>query len=257
VKVAFVVGFFNPVKRKLETLYKDELNRHTLQFLGKESPYQAFDLPAFKARFFELAGNDSPDPILVLAAETRGFEWVTSQLEGAVNGGRSRAGDRKQIHLDLFQDAQNADPVLEALKQFWLEAGSADEVAKEITESELRAYLRGKRALCARGLNQTGFEEALRRANLRFSRFDEYFAELPLAYGSNVTQTLKNAASSYSCLLYAWGELRYLAHPAKKNWKVLFQGDAPAAAVARFKKAVLRSASSAPSSSQAKVGSKG
>ena len=92
---------------------------------------------------------------------------------------------------------------------------------------------------CIVGTNQSSFEDALRRAGLQFERYEDHFVEVSLAYSSNVSQALKTYAKQYACLLYAWGALKYLDPSVKSKWKSLHQGETPAAAVARFKQAVL------------------
>lgn len=233
---AFVLGFFSPVDEALKLRYAGTPLARSVAFIGKNTALQAFDLNRFKSEFFSRIADGSGDPILVLATEARGLEWVKAQLEGIVKAGRDRAGDRP-ISLRFFHDAQDAGPITDLLDAF-LPAASLEGDRGEITEAALRRFCGGGKILCVRGINQTGYEEALGRTNIRFQRFGDHFEEMPLAYGANIGNIIKNAANRYAGLLYAWGELKYLHPKLKKRWLVLFQGDTPSDVSVRFRQAL-------------------
>ena len=140
----------------------------------------------------------------------------------------------------LCDDTQNPEPVVSALIEFGLgsDAGSS---TTPVPESALQAYTKGSKVVCVRGAGQSTFQEALRRANFQFQRFEDYFEEVELPYNSNVNNTVKKFAKRYGCLLYAWGVLKYLQPPIKKKWSSFHEGETPAAVVVRFKQAVLGS----------------
>lgn len=232
-KVAFVVGFFSPVEKALSVEFKKELDSRVLVFLGKPSPHQPFNFHAFKSHFFQAASLNDPDPILVIAADMRGLDWVRNSLEGIVGSGRSRG---REVQLLFFADAQDADPVVDALHEFQLSGVPEDRV---VSESMLMAYTKGQKIVCVRGQNQSSFEDALRRANFQFGRFEDHFLEIDLAYGPNVGETVTGYSKRHACLIYAWGELRYLQPATKRKWADPHEGKTPASAVARFKQAVL------------------
>jgi hypothetical protein len=241
VKVAFVVGFFNPVEAALKDAFEEDLDGGTLICVSKTSSRYAFDVNKFKSQFFQKAAASDVESILVIAADLRGQEWLTANLQQMVDAARARSGG-KNIQLELQKDAQNPTPVIDSINQYGL-AKSGECAGGEVSELELMAYTHSKKVLCVRGKNQSGFEDALRRANFKFTNFENHFVELELSYGSNVGQTLKDSAKHHICLLYAWGELKYLQPATKSKWQNLHQGENPAAAVARFKQAVQSNAS--------------
>ena len=240
-KVAFVVGFFNPVESALQDAFEEQLDGGTLICISKTSSRYAFDVNKFKSQFFQKAVASDVDSILVVAADLRGQEWLTANLQQMVDAARDRSGG-KNIQLVLLKDAQNPAPVMDSIHGYGLVA-SADYAGGEVSESQLIAYTGSKKVLCVRGKNQSGFEDALRRGNFQFTNFEDHFVELALSYGSNTGQTLKDSAKHHICLLYAWGELKYLQPATKSRWENLHQGENPAAAVARFKQAVQGGAS--------------
>jgi hypothetical protein len=238
VRVAFVVGFFNSLEEALQPEFQREFDNGRLVFLPIPSPRHPFDFKKFKSQFFDAASRDDQDPILVVATDMRNAElaWVRGSLEGIVDSARSRSNSRP-IEGPLFlRDAQNAEPVADALRKFKL----GDQVEEEaVSEAMLQAHVNGGKAFCVRGRKQSCFEDALRRANIQFGRFEDYFVEVDLPYGSNVGQTLKERAKQHSFLLYAWGELKYMQPSDKDKWSAVHQGQTPADAVARFKQAVI------------------
>jgi hypothetical protein len=247
VKVAFVVGFYSPVEAALAQRFKGELDAGGVVFLGKASPHHAFDVKQFMAQFLHKADERDADPILVIAPDLScdpKLQWVHYRLKEVIGSGGTRAGSRES-RLVLCDDTQNSEPVVGALLEFGL-GSVADSSTTVVPELSLQAYTKGSKVVCVRGAGQSTFEEALRRANFQFTRFEDYFDEVELSYSSNANNTVKKFAKRYGCLLYAWGVLKYLQPPIKKKWGSFHEGETPAAAVARFKQAVLGSAQDGP-----------
>jgi hypothetical protein len=241
VKVAFVVGFYSPVETALAERFKSELDTGSVVFLGKGSPHHAFDVKQFMARFLQKADEADPDPILVVAPDLSNdpnLQWVHFRLQEVVGSCESRDGNRESL-LELCADTQNPEPVVSKLTKFGL--GLASDARAVVPESSLQAYTRAGKIVCVRGAGQSTYEDALRRANFQFTRFEDYFEEVELSYSSNANNTVKKLAKKYSCLLYAWGVLKYLQPPIKKKWERHHEGETPAAAVSRLKQAVLGS----------------
>jgi hypothetical protein len=237
VKVAFVVGFFNSLETPLRAEFQHELDGGRLVFLGIPSPRYSFSFAQFKSKLFGTLSQTDQDPVYIFAADMRNSElaWVRGSIEGIVNSALSRENCRP-IQLAFFENAQDFEAVADALRDCQL-SGAVEN--HHVDESALRAHMNGHKGLCVRGRQQSSFEDALRRANIQFENFTDYFEELDLPYGPNVGKTLKDCAKRYRCLLYAWGELKYLEPNAKDRWHALHQGKTPAAVVARFKEAVL------------------
>jgi hypothetical protein len=240
VKVAFVVGFFNSLETSLRVEFKQEIDTGRLVFFNTPSPRYSFSFPKFKGQFFDVAMRNDQDTVYVLAADMRHAElsWVRGNLEGIVDSARARE-DCRPIELTFFENAQDFEAIAEALRQCQLAGPIANH---PVDEESLRKHMNGQKTLCVRGMKQGSFEDALRRANIQFKSFGDHFEEMPLSYGSNVGKTLREAAKRYGCLLYAWGELKYVQPALKDKWGAFHQGKTPADAVARFKQAVLGAA---------------
>lgn len=236
-RIAFVVGFFNTLETPLRDEFQREFDNGMLVFLGISSPRHPFNLGIFKSQLLDAAGRDDRDPMLVIAADMRNRElaWVRGNLEGIVEAAQSR-GRHRGITLMFLRDAQNVEPVAKAIHEFKL--GEPIE-GNTVSEEMLRSHLNGSTIVCLRGKKQPSYKDALRRANFEFQRFEDYFVELELDYGSNVGRAVKARADKHGCLLYAWGKLKYLDPTIKDGWRTVHEGQTPAAAVARFKQAVL------------------
>jgi hypothetical protein len=239
VKVAFVVGFFSAIDKSLCAEFEQDVGAGRVVFFHTVSEQRSFNFPQFKSLFFEVVTRDDPDPVYVFAAEMRhpALAWVRRNLQGIVNSARGRDKCRA-IELVFFSNAQDAEPVADSIRECHL-AGEPE--TRVVEEELLRRHANGVKILCIRGEQQSSFEEALRRADIQFENFSDHFDEVPLPYGSNVGRTVKQSARSYNCLLYAYGELKYVQPAIKDKWKAFHQGKTPAAAVARFKEAVLGS----------------
>jgi hypothetical protein len=173
--------------------------------------------------------------ILVVASDLRAEARFNHDLKQMIEAQRVRSG--RDIRLVFHKDAQDPAPVFESLEEFGFSTGE-ESSAEDISESTLRAHRGGKKILCIRGPNQSAYEDTLRRANFKFERFEDHFVEMILPYSSNNGHTLTQSAKSHSCLIYAWGELKYLQPTVADKWQNLHQGKNPSAAIARFKQSV-------------------
>jgi hypothetical protein len=227
------VGFFSPVEKALRVEFEKEFDSGVLVFLGTASPRHTFNFHKFKSQFFQAASLSDPDPVLVIAADMRGLDWVKKDLSGIVEAGRERG---KDVQLVFFADAQAAAPVADALREFGLSGSPED---RAVSAPMLLKHTKGEIVLCVRGEQQPTFEDALRRANFRFARFEDHFREIALPYGPNVGKILSENSKRCGYLLYAWGELKYMQPSVTARWKAHQQGDTPAAAVVRFKQAIV------------------
>ena len=234
-KAAFVVGFYDPVSKALDLDFKSDLDATKLFVFPKSSSHHAFDLSAFKA---ELLQRSEPSILIVSAdfSRAQGFEWLSANVQGL----RDAAAERgpKEVKIVLCGDTQNPAPVVAALREFGL--GGPSRPGDVVPEHILTAFRGGGRVLCVRGKDQAEFEEALRRANFEFQNFATHFVEVVLPYGSNVGNTVKRLSKQHSCLIYAWGVLKYLPPAIKAKWGRFYTGESPATAVNWFKQAVLK-----------------
>lgn len=234
-KVAFVVGFFNTVEDALRSEMKERVDAKSIVCVPKRSSQYPFDLNRFKWLLSQELKSSDDEPILVVASDLRAEERFNHDLKQIIEAQRIRSG--RDIRRVTHKDAQDPAPVFESLEEFGFST-SEESSAEEISESTLTAHRGGKKILCVRGPNQSAYEDTLRRANFKFERFEDHFEEMVLPYSSNNGHTLKQSAKSHSCLIYAWGELKYLQPTVADKWQNLHQGKNPAAAIGRFKQSV-------------------
>jgi hypothetical protein len=234
---AFVVGFFSSVEDALRTEFDVLIETGTIVCVGKKSSAYPFDLKRFKGHLAQCIAVGGPDdPIIVIASDLRSEQRFNNDLKHLIDAQKVRSG--REIRLEFHKDAQDAGAVIDSLETFGI-TGCADPCQEsEISDAALTTYRHGKKILCVRGANQSEYEDVFRRANFKFARFDEHFLEMELAYSSNNGSTLKQSAKAHSCLIYAYGELKYLQPSVADKWINVHQGKNPSAAVARFKQAV-------------------
>jgi len=236
VKVAFVLGFYNPVESALRAEFGAELSRGCLVWLGQQSRNRPFNLNEFRGRLRQTLNDSTCDPILVLLAEVRGQEWVKPSVEGIVSSSES-TGSQPRVVISTLKNAQESQSVVTLLKEFGLEARN-----DAITGVMLSTFLGGATVLCVRAMWQPNFADAFRRARIPADLCGEQFIERTIHSGQNpnLIRELCEAACQYGVLLYAWKGLRTMPADAKRRFaKGVFEAETPAKVVALFKNGVL------------------
>ena len=203
-KIAFVVGFFDPVKKALDDRFPKN-DRLIWIDPGKDA------LIVFKQRFYDVV--TTADGILVCLGR-RGSE---RHLEDAAAGIIAVA--QKQyataIQFNAFGNLYDSAPVVELVESFGLETESPIGVA------HVRSRVADGKILCVSLEGKTSIFSALQRAGFSADVIRECFTEEQYKGGrnSNLMQDLKSRAQSHSCLLYAWGGLRTSTPDVKGAYK--------------------------------------
>lgn len=229
-KVAFVVGFFEPVKKTLSD-FRDQIEGGSLVWIPQKYWCGEADLNKFSSHFYDRLHAGATE-ILVLLAVLRKKEWVEYHIQSMIEKGRQRS-PKATIELIVERNAQNAGFVLEKISAFGL--ASVGEISTEL----LRTRLATGKVLCVHEDGRTGFKDALRRAGFPEETWEEFFCELTVSAGknSNLIKVLKQRASQFSHLLYAWKGLRSLPPNIKQRYTgAACEAETTTMAVALFKK---------------------
>ncbi len=230
--VAFFLGFYNRVESDLRNAFASEFDSGILVWYGSDSRHRPFDINAFKARLSTLLRDSSVGSVLLFLVVVRGQDpWVRSAIE-AIVGGDAR------VRLVIMENALDSTTLMRSLNEVGISAHS-----EEIGEARLVQYLGGSMVLCVRATWQTGFHDALARAQFPSGAVQRYFTErvVPPAQNSNLIQELRAAARQYDHLLYAYRSLRYMPRDVKREFKgKFFQDETTAGVVAKLKTDILR-----------------
>lgn len=234
-KVAFVVGFYEPVRRALERRFAKQLKVSSLVWVRQVSSNREPDLGMFASRLAQQLAAGAKQ-ILVMVALLSGTKWVEGSVRAIVADAMVRySGVDVQIYFE--NKATNADFVLQQVTEFGLPEPS------EISVDLLRWRLSGAKVLCVVMDGHTGFQESLSRAGFPPECVsEEFFAEMvvPRGKNSNLMGTLHDKADQHRHILYAWTGLRTMPSKVKKRYSVIaFEGPTATDVVNLFKRWLL------------------
>ena len=214
-KVAFVLGFYNPVEVVLQSRFPAEFNCGNLIWIGRLSKNYPFDLKRFKGRFLSVLDDATKDDVLVLIPKLRDYDWAEASVRAILE--QTRDYPHKGVELLTLPDAQNSDQVVAELNRFGLKA----QASPVLPVAKLQEYLGDSRVLCVRAMWQASFAKSLEHMGVPRELFNDRFNERTVSPGqnSNLIRELKKAASRFDQLLYAWKSLRTLPAKVKKQYK--------------------------------------
>jgi hypothetical protein len=204
-RVAFVAGFFDPVKRMLEERFAAQMGRGSVIWIPQARGGEA-KLSEFASRFNSAAAQGH-GPILILLAVLRSREFVRGHAERIT---QCRAG--LDCQLVTFENAADRDGVAARLEEFCVPD------ATQIDAAAVRAKVPNGKVLCVSLAGKASIHSALCREGFSGSALEECFEFeiVPGARNSSLIGNLQTRAARYSGLLYAWDGLRTLQPEVKR-----------------------------------------
>lgn len=224
-KIAFVVGFMDPVRKALNGCYPEEIYRERLIWIpnGRES------LTVFKGRFYDVV--KSADSLLVCLGRSGPQRHLEDAMRGII--AVAQAQYPTPIEFAPFGNIYDAAPVLELVNIFGIGT------QQQIDVDAIRNKVASGKVLCVSLAGKTSILVALRRAGFSPAAITECFEEEVIAGGrnSNLNAHLKSQAKSYSSLIYAWEGARTSTPDVKTAFSTTcVEGQSAAQAVELFKK---------------------
>jgi hypothetical protein len=206
VKIAFVVGFFEPVKKPLFSRYPEDVYHNRLIWV--ESGKRAITI--FKEQFYDVV--KTAHGLLVCLGRSGNQRHIENAVKGII--GVATAQYETPIRLNVFANLYDATPVIQTVEGFGLD----NEI--KIGADDVRAKIGNGKILCVSPQGKTSITDALERASFSKEAIDECFVEEIQEYGrnSNLMQHLKSSSASYVCLLYAWEGLRTSDQDVKDSY---------------------------------------
>jgi hypothetical protein len=234
-KIAFVAGFFNPVKEALDEVYSGHLKNGAVVWIPQEEvntlpPPRAVNLREFASQFLDRIQN--AESVLILLAIPTGQEWVESSIWQIVERGVNNNPDLSFFDVLPFRDASDRAGVLGAIKTFVLP------IIATIGPEKIRARVAQGKILCVSCDTKTRIFESLRRAGFADEAIESCFEEEIVKSGknSNLMDLFTERSKQYQHILYAWdGGLRYFHPKVKKKFSKPFEARTAAKVVERFK----------------------
>jgi hypothetical protein len=215
VKIAFVVGFFDPVKKALDARFP---NNDRLIWVGPGKNA----LIAFKERFYDVV--QTADCLLVCLGRAGSQRYLEDAVAGIIAVAQEQYP--AMIQVRAFGNLYDSAPIVELVESFGLETES------QIGILDVRSKVADGKILCVSLEGKTSIFSALQRAGFSTDAIRECFSEEQYKGGrnSNLMQDLKSRAQSHSCLLYAWGGLR-TSTPDVKDAYIFGCHEAPTASL--------------------------
>ena len=203
-KIAFVVGFFDPVKKALDARFP---NNDRLIWIdpGKNA------LIVFKQHFYDLV--KTAEGLLVCLGRAGSQRHLQEAVTGII--GVAQGQYTTTIQFRAFGNLYDSAPVVELVESFGIETESPMGIV------QLRSAVADGKILCVSLEGKTSILSALERAGFSTDVIRECFAEEQYKGGrnSNLMQDLKSRAQSHTCLLYAWSGLRTSTPEVKDAYK--------------------------------------
>jgi hypothetical protein len=227
VKIAFVAGFYDPVRKIIDDVHSEHLGNGSLIWI-RQGPNGMASMNEFSERFFDLI--KVADSILVLLAAPRGREYVVQSVEGILQKGKEK---RENLTCELvpFKNAGDRDGVLQRLKDF----GLPDSVAVDV--ATIRSKIPDGQVLCVSGDGKTRILEALIRASFSEEAVETCFCEKRIEGGrnSNLMEAIESRSDQHTHLIYAWGGLRSMPPKVKRKFHKCYEAQNAAKVVQMFK----------------------
>jgi hypothetical protein len=215
-KVVFVLGFYDPVKTALDSVYAERIKDESIQWIRQKSQGREVNLTEFSALYSKriAAGMTSA---LLLIAKPRPLEWVVGKVKDIVE--RANEGHSISWQSVEFDSAGDHDGVLRHIADFGLQAPST------LTVDKIENKLPSGKILCVSLDGSTSVLEAMRRVGFSESVLGKFFEEerIPGARNSGLMQHLSECAKRYRYLLYAFQGLRTLTPEVKDKFERCYE----------------------------------
>lgn len=229
-KIAFVAGFFDPVKKALEEgPYSEHQASGSLIWIRQKAMNREVNLHEFSARFFDRVKQ--ADSVLTLLAILKGREWVEASVLGIIGRAKESVPDLS-CELLTFRNAGDRNGVTKALDAFGLPSPSL--VARE----KMRTKVADEKVLCVSLEGKTSILDALGRAGFGAETIQAHFCEERIdgARNSGLMEHLALRSIQYKHLLYAWDGLRTLTPAVSRKFTTCCEAPNAAKVVQLFKR---------------------
>jgi len=231
VRVAFVLGFFDPVFKKLESQFSRELKCQSVVWIRQTKIGGPPDLSKFSSSLFDHLTQGATH-VLVLVAVLSGKEWIEERLRWMAAEAEGRFSGAI-VELIFEKKATASDFVIQKLREFKCT------VSEEVTRELLARKLGDSKIFCVREKHSTSFRRALERHGVSEALFDEFFVEHAFEAGA-ATEGLEMKLRSFKYAFYAFEGFSHAFGGFLKDYSgTLFKESHAAGCAMSFKKWLL------------------
>src|SRR5512140_211497 len=118
-KIAFVAGFHDPVKQKLDEHYSAQQANGSLVWVRQKEPRREVDLTLLSARILEPVRSPRDICVRIALHVPSGCEWVLGRVEGILRKGQA-LNPALQFEIIPLEDDEDCAGVLDCVQDFEL-----------------------------------------------------------------------------------------------------------------------------------------
>jgi hypothetical protein len=231
-RIAFVAGFYDPVKEALDIPYSEHQANGSLVWIRQRELHKEADLTDVSSRFFDIA--ERSDSVRVILHVPRGRAWVVDSVQGILEKGKAM-NSTLEFEIIPFENDGDCDGVLQCVADFGLAAPVG------IESAVIRKKIPTGQVLCMSLEGQTSIVDSLQRAGFTQEAVTRCFQEDRIEGGRNsgLLQSLASKSLQYRYLVYAFDGLRTLSPAIKHKFAKCWEAPNAAKVVAQFKKWIL------------------
>lgn len=194
-RVAFVLGFFDPVLKELKLQFPRELRLRSVIWIRQTKIGGPPDLTDFSSQLFDRLTQGATH-ILLIVAVLSGKEWIEERLRSMVAEAQERFPG-SAVDIIFEKKAMASELVIPRLREFKCS------IPQEITRELLARKLGSSKVLCVRKKRSTSFRRALERHGISEELFEEFFIEHSVEAGSS-KEGLQKKVQSFEYVFYAF-----------------------------------------------------
>ncbi len=191
-KIAFVVGFMDPVRTALNDCYPEDTHGDRLIWI----PNRKNSLEIFRGRLYNVV--KTADDLLVCLGRPHSQRYLEEATRGIIRVAQQQ--HTFSIQFEVSGNIYDAAPVVELVKSFGIDK------QPQIAVEDIRRKVSNGKILCVSLAGKTPILAALKRADFSPAAIVECFEEEIVGGGknSNLNSHLISRAGSYPLLIYAW-----------------------------------------------------
>jgi len=229
-KIAFVVGFFDPVKTALLRSCPEHLENRSVIWIRQIGVGREANLKELSGAYFDRV-RPGVESVLVLLAVVRGREFVIDAVRGIIARGKESSA-QTECELLVFKNAGDRNGVLDRIIAFGLQSPTA------LSCGAIRAKISDGRILCVSMKGRTSILDSLSRAGFTGEAIQTFFDEERIegARNSSLMEYLDSRSRNYKYLLYAWDGLRTLKSEVKRGFEKCYEAPSASKVVDLFRR---------------------
>lgn len=194
-RVAFVLGFFDPVLKELTSQFPRELRLRSLIWIRQTKIGGPPDLTDFRSQLFDRLTQGATH-ILLIVAVLSGKEWLEEWFPPMVAEAQNRFSGLA-VEIIFEKKAKASELVISRLREFKCT------IPQDITRELLARKLGGSKVLCVREKRSTSFRRTLERHGISEELFEEFFVEHSVEASSS-NEGLQKKVQSFKYVFYAF-----------------------------------------------------